>query len=128
MPTNIKTKSLTQYICEVRMIYKHSKSTKLGAGNQFKPLRAIVILTCATIIFLGTIESVMAHHLIGGKTPANFWEDLLSGTGHPIVGIDHLAFLVAVGLIAATIPNNISITSIFSRYSNTRNRYSSSHY
>ena len=26
---------------------------------------------------------------------------LLSGIGHPIIGFDHLAFVIAVGLIAA---------------------------
>lgn len=43
----------------------------------------------------------LAHHPLGGTTPASFVEGLLSGLGHPIVGVDHLAALVAVGLIAA---------------------------
>ena len=95
------------------MIYNHSKSTKLRAGNQFKTIRAIVIFSCASLSLFGTIESAMAHHPMEGKTPANFWEGLLSGMGHPIIGIDHLAFVVAVGLIAAIIPNGISILASF---------------
>ncbi|NES01915.1 MAG: HupE/UreJ family protein [Okeania sp. SIO2F4] len=95
------------------MIYKHSKSTKLRAGNQFKTIRSIVIFTCASLIFFSTVELAMAHHPMGGTTPANFWEGLLSGMGHPIIGIDHLAFVVAVGLIAAIIPNCILILASF---------------
>jgi urease accessory protein len=39
-----------------------------------------------------------AHHVMEGKTPTTFMQGLLSGLGHPIIGIDHLAFLVAVGI------------------------------
>lgn len=42
-----------------------------------------------------------AHHAMGGATPANAWEGLLSGLAHPVIGLDHLAFVVAAGLIAA---------------------------
>jgi urease accessory protein len=43
-------------------------------------------------------DPAFAHHVMGGRTPATFAEGLLSGLGHPIIGIDHLAFLVAVGV------------------------------
>jgi urease accessory protein len=42
-----------------------------------------------------------AHHAIGGATPSNGWEGLLSGLAHPVLGLDHLAFVLAAGLIAA---------------------------
>ncbi len=42
-----------------------------------------------------------AHHLMGGRTPASFAEGLLSGLGHPIIGLDHFAAVVAVGCLAA---------------------------
>jgi len=42
-----------------------------------------------------------AHHAMGGALPRSFLEGLLSGLGHPIIGLDHLAFVVAVGLVAA---------------------------
>ena len=45
-----------------------------------------------------------AHHPMGGQTPATFFQGLLSGIGHPIIGLDHLAFVIAVGLAAATLP------------------------
>lgn len=52
---------------------------------------------------LGAAERAAAHHPVGGRTPANVWEGLLSGLAHPVIGFDHLAFVVAVGLLAANI-------------------------
>jgi urease accessory protein len=43
----------------------------------------------------------LAHHPMGGTTPATLGSGLLSGLGHPVIGLDHLAALVAVGLLAA---------------------------
>ncbi len=93
------------------MIYKHHKPTKGRIRVLFPKIRAIVV--SATLIFFSTIESAIAHHPMGGKTPANLWEGFLSGIGHPVIGIDHLAFVVAVGLIAAIIPQSILILASF---------------
>jgi urease accessory protein len=43
-------------------------------------------------------DPAFAHHLMGGRTPSTFVEGLLSGLAHPVIGIDHLAFLLAVGV------------------------------
>ena len=43
----------------------------------------------------------LAHHASAGATPSNGWEGLLSGLAHPVLGVDHLAFIVAAGLLAA---------------------------
>ncbi|MGB3240938.1 MAG: HupE/UreJ family protein [Geitlerinemataceae cyanobacterium] len=53
-------------------------------------------------LILWVASPAFAHHPFGGKTPANFFEGFLSGLGHPVVGFDHLAFVVAVGLLAVT--------------------------
>lgn len=45
-----------------------------------------------------------AHHPMGGAVPTTFWHGLLSGLGHPVIGLDHFAFVVAVGLVAAFAP------------------------
>ena len=39
-----------------------------------------------------------AHHPMGGATPGNWMEGLLSGWGHPIIGVDHLLFIEAAGI------------------------------
>ena len=49
-------------------------------------------------------EPALAHHVMGGAMPATFGQGLLSGLGHPIIGLDHLAALVGAGLVAARIP------------------------
>ena len=43
----------------------------------------------------------MVHHVTGGEAPANVLGGFLSGIAHPVIGPDHLAFILAVGLIAA---------------------------
>ncbi len=59
----------------------------------------------ATLPILGLLalsaSPSAAHHPMGGALPATFWHGLLSGFGHPVIGFDHFAFIVAVGLVAA---------------------------
>ncbi len=58
-------------------------------------------LTAATVLAGLAVPSLAyAHHPMGGATPNTFMEGLLSGIGHPIIGIDHLAFVILVGLAA----------------------------
>jgi urease accessory protein len=56
---------------------------------------------CAVLAGVGlflTASTASAHHLMGGKIPSTFAEGILSGVGHPIIGPDHLAFLLALGI------------------------------
>jgi len=46
-------------------------------------------------------EPALAHHVMGGRMPATFGEGFLSGLGHPVIGLDHFAAVVAVGCLAA---------------------------
>jgi len=54
-----------------------------------------------------------AHHPFGGQTPANALEGLLSGLGHPVIGIDHLVFVVAIGLVAAILRQGVWVPVAF---------------
>ena len=54
----------------------------------------------SSIYFFGA-SPVLAHHPSGGELPSTFIEGLVSGIGHPVIGIDHLVFVVAIGLLAA---------------------------
>jgi urease accessory protein len=54
-----------------------------------------------------------AHHLMGGKIPSTFAEGLLSGLGHPVIGADHLAFLVAVGVIVGVSRLSLTLPILF---------------
>lgn len=42
-----------------------------------------------------------AHHPLGGMPMETFSHGLLSGIGHPLLGFDHLAFVILVGIAAA---------------------------
>ena len=44
-----------------------------------------------------------AHHFMGGGLPQTFMQGLLSGLGHPVIGVDHAAFIVAAGFFLATV-------------------------
>lgn len=51
---------------------------------------------------LVTATQALSHHPMGGAAPATFMQGLLSGLGHPVIGFDHLAFILAVGFVTAT--------------------------
>jgi len=53
-----------------------------------------------------------AHHPMGGTVPATLWEGFASGIGHPVIGPDHLAFLLAAGVLAATLPGRRGLFAI----------------
>lgn len=53
------------------------------------------------ILLLALPGSALAHHPMGGTVPATLLEGLLSGLGHPVIGLDHLAFVLAAGMLAA---------------------------
>jgi urease accessory protein len=57
-----------------------------------------LVLTCIGLLSAAT--GAIAHHPTGGRTPANFLEGFLSGLAHPIIGLDHFAFIVAIGLLS----------------------------
>jgi urease accessory protein len=59
-------------------------------------------LTGALALLLST-GPALAHHPLGGATPATFMQGLLSGVGHPMLGIDHFAFIIAMALAAAAL-------------------------
>ncbi len=65
-----------------------------------KTLRLTAFAAAATLLS----QPAFAHHVMGGKMPGTFTDGLLSGLGHPVIGLDHFAALVAVGCLAAAHP------------------------
>lgn len=43
--------------------------------------------------------AAFGHHAMDGAMPTTFVAGLLSGLGHPIIGLDHFLFLVALGAL-----------------------------
>ena len=59
------------------------------------------IFAIAAAMIAATASSAFAHHPLGGEVPQTMLHGFLSGIGHPVIGFDHLAFVIGVGLIAA---------------------------
>jgi urease accessory protein len=57
--------------------------------------------------------SASAHHVMGGKIPTTFAEGFLSGLGHPVIGPDHLAFLLAIGVAVGVGGLNLVLPLLF---------------
>jgi urease accessory protein len=54
-----------------------------------------------------------AHHPTGGLVPQTFAEGLLSGLGHPVIGLDHLAALVGVGLLSSRFARGLALPAVW---------------
>ncbi len=76
-----------------------SKIKRLAFLNRSINTFASPALACIALLSAG--QQVLAHHAIDGRTPSNFFEGFLSGLAHPVIGLDHFAFVVAIGLLAA---------------------------
>jgi len=72
--------------------------------------RTAALLLIAT---LSLTDPAAAHHVMGGRLPATFVEGLLSGLGHPVIGLDHLAFLVAAGIAIGVGGSSLMMPALF---------------
>ena len=69
-----------------------------------------------SVIFIVTLfctNPVLAHHVMGGELPVTFLDGFLSGLGHPIIGIDHLAFILGMGLVSSLHRNSYFLPVAF---------------
>ncbi|MCH9843980.1 MAG: HupE/UreJ family protein [Alphaproteobacteria bacterium] len=55
----------------------------------------------------------LAHHPLDGAPPTTLWHGVISGFAHPILGLDHLAFIVAIGLLALFQRNRLILPASF---------------
>lgn len=78
---------------------------------KFSSLRFRIGLIGLLLLLLATPAS--AHHAMDGQVPTNALQGFLSGLAHPVIGIDHLAFVVAAGLLAVTKRQGIWIPIAF---------------
>jgi urease accessory protein len=89
------------------------QQSKPARGRRFT---ASLLLVCIGLLSAG--GKAIAHHALDGKIPSNFFEGFVSGLAHPIIGLDHFAFIVAIGLLAvglsrgALIPAGFVLTAL----------------
>lgn len=85
--------------------------------NKFKIFRSIRpttgLLVASMLVLLSVATPALAHHAMSSKMPSNFFEGFISGMAHPVIGPDHFAFIVAVGLLAVTKRQGILIPVAF---------------
>lgn len=68
----------------------HSKDPK---GTDMKKILAVATATLAA-------TPALAHHPLGGMPMETFAHGALSGVGHPVLGFDHMFFVIAMGIAA----------------------------
>ncbi len=59
-------------------------------------------LTCRLSVAapaLSISTPAFVHHGMGGETPTTILQGLLSGLAHPVIGVDHLLFLIVSGVL-----------------------------
>jgi urease accessory protein len=77
-------------------------------------MRTLLRRSVPAIAVLASLATpASAHHAMGGKLPTTFAEGLLSGLAHPILGPDHLAFVIAIGIAAALVPAGVGLIGSF---------------
>jgi urease accessory protein len=59
------------------------------------------ILRAVAAVLAVLPAAAQAHHFMGNAVPQTFMEGLLSGLGHPLIGVDHAAFIVGSGFFLA---------------------------
>jgi urease accessory protein len=61
----------------------------------------------------GLVQPCLAHHGIDGQTPMTFGDGLRSGLAHPVLGLDHLVFILAAGLAAGALGLGLRMPGLF---------------
>lgn len=64
-------------------------------------------------LLAASIVPAFAHHMEGGQLPGSFMAGMLSGIGHPIIGLDHFAFIAGVGIASAFLPRGVTAIIAF---------------
>lgn len=74
-------------------------------------MRSVLKFIAAVSILFPT--AALAHHVNDGRPPTDFVEGLLSGLAHPVLGLDHLVFILAAGLAAGALGLGLRMPGLF---------------
>jgi urease accessory protein len=70
-------------------------------------------IAAAGLIAAANASPAFAHHVMDGKTPATFFEGLLSGLGHPVIELPHFVAILLVGVVAARLTVGLAPIAAF---------------
>ena len=62
-------------------------------------------IVATTVMLLPSV--VWAHHFMEDQVPQTFAQGFLSGLAHPVIGVDHLAFIIATGFLLALVKHGV---------------------
>ena len=71
------------------------------------------VVASAVAAFILMMAPAIAHHASGGEAPKSLLEGFVTGLAHPVIGLDHLAFVVAIGLVAAVLGRGVGVLAVF---------------
>lgn len=79
------------------------------------PINALIISRAVTTFVLLGASSIpaFAHHAMGGEIPTTFSAGFISGIAHPVIGFDHLAFIIGIGIASAFTPARFTMPLLF---------------
>jgi urease accessory protein len=81
--------------------------------NNFAKHKTWFALAVGTALTFGSAIPAHAHHAMGGKAVSNGFEGFLSGVAHPLIGVDHLAMIIAIGVLSALLRPGFLVAGIF---------------
>ncbi|MGH8700975.1 MAG: HupE/UreJ family protein [Burkholderiales bacterium] len=77
-------------------------------------LHQMIGLLCrAAVLLLAGASLAHAHHVMDYATPATAFEGFLSGLSHPLIGVDHLLFILGAGVLAARLKRGFLLPLVF---------------
>lgn len=76
-------------------------------------IRQLQFLLLAAPAAFASAAPAFAHHAMDGVLPATLEQGLISGLAHPVIGLDHLAFVAGVGLASAFLPYGVLLIGAF---------------
>ena len=75
--------------------------------------RGLTSSAIAAIASISLALPALAHHPFGGETPQTLWAGIFSGIAHPVLGVDHFVFVIALGLLAAVVRCGVLVPAAF---------------
>lgn len=85
----------------------------MKSNPDFLQPRQLLVGGLVSLSSLVLAAPAWAHHPFGGNTPTNAITGFLSGLGHPVIGLDHLAFVILMGLLAAVMGLGLAMPITF---------------
>lgn len=81
-----------------------------------KPLnlrRKALALAAPAVLLALSAGPALAHHGMHGDQPSTPAEGFAAGLAHPVLGLDHFAILIGVGLLAARFQRGLGLPFVF---------------